>query len=111
MAGRDRGAHAGRRSPRTHHVCSDRRDEGSKPTRRASVRSVTEGKAMAPAQTRSRSMKQEDVGVVALAPSEQLAGVAHHNQRALPISRSTDLANPLASRKPASSPGSSGYPD
>jgi hypothetical protein len=59
----------------------------------------------------SRSMKQEAVGVVALAPSEQLAGVAHHNKRALPISRSTDLANPLASRRPASSPGSSGYPD
>ena len=59
----------------------------------------------------SRSMKQEAVGVVPLAPSEQLAGVAHHNKRALPISRSTDLANPLASRRPASSPGSSGYPD
>ena len=59
----------------------------------------------------ARSMKQEAVGVVALAPSEQLAGVAHHNKRALPISRSTDPANPLASRRPASSPGSSGYPD
>jgi TolB-like protein len=33
-----------------------------------------------------------------------------HPQRALPISRSTDPANPLASQRPASSPGSSGYP-
>jgi hypothetical protein len=44
-----------RRSRRTHHVCSDRRDEGSKPTRR----SVTEGKALGQAQTRARSMKQQ----------------------------------------------------
>src|ERR1700738_758041 len=46
-------------------MCSDRRDEGSKPTRRARVRRVTEGKALGPAQTRARSMKQEAVGVAA----------------------------------------------
>jgi hypothetical protein len=38
---------------------------GGKPTRRARVRSVTEGKALGPAQTRARSMKQEAVGVAA----------------------------------------------
>jgi hypothetical protein len=54
MAGRDRGAHAHRRSRRTHHVCSDRRDEGSKPTRRARIRSVTEGKALGPTQAGPR---------------------------------------------------------
>src|ERR1700761_7942079 len=59
MADRDRGAHARRRARRTHHVCSDRYDESSKPTRRARVRSVTEGKALEQAQTRARSMKQE----------------------------------------------------
>jgi hypothetical protein len=60
---------------------------------------------------KGRNPQGHRVGGVALAPSEQPAGVAHHNKRALPISRSTDLANPLASRRPASSPGSSGYPD
>jgi hypothetical protein len=52
-----------------HDVCSDRRDEGSKPTRRARVRPLTQGKALGPPQTRARSIKQEAVGVVALAPS------------------------------------------
>jgi hypothetical protein len=59
MAGRYRGAYARRRSRRTHHVCSDRRDEGSKPTRRARVRFLTKGKASGPPQTRARSMRQE----------------------------------------------------
>jgi hypothetical protein len=44
---------------RTQHVCSDRRDEGPKPTRRARVRSVAEGSSVGQAQTRARSMKQE----------------------------------------------------
>src|ERR1700704_2434284 len=110
MAGGDRGLDPGGDAGRADDVCAHRHHEGSKRTRRASVRSVTEGKALGRRKL-ARSMKQEAVGVTALAPSEQLAGVAHPNKRALPISRSTDLANPLASRRPASSPGSSGYPD
>jgi hypothetical protein len=39
--------------------------ESSKPTRRARVRYVTEGKALGQAQTRARSMKQEAVEVAA----------------------------------------------
>jgi hypothetical protein len=39
---------------RTHHVRSDRRDEGSKPTRRARVRSVTEGSSLAKAKAEGR---------------------------------------------------------
>jgi hypothetical protein len=39
------------------------------------------------------------------------AKVCRADTKALPISRSTDPANPLASRRPASSPGSSGCPD
>ena len=53
MAGRDRGAHTCRRSRRPHHVCSDRRNEGSKPTRRARIRSVTQGKIGASANSRA----------------------------------------------------------
>ena len=47
----------------THHVCSDWRDEGSKPTRRARVRYVTQRKALGPTQTRARSMSRKPAGM------------------------------------------------
>jgi hypothetical protein len=80
MASRDRGAHAGRRSWRPHHVRSHWYDESSKPTRRARVRFLTQGKALGQTQTRARSMMQEG--------RRHGSAIASIQQQELPRSRS-----------------------